>query len=231
MNIKFIWVDNKNDMELCYKLRNDVFTLEQKFDEAIDKDEYDELSNHILVFDNDLPIATARIFLNEDYYKVGRFCVLKEYRGYKIGLQMMKEIIKYIRNTNVKTIKLSAQYHAYKFYEKCGFESVGDIYLEEDVDHILMIYNIKDLNECRKELDIIDKDINTLFTKRMNIIRQVALYKKSCNISVLDSNREQIIIDNLLNNIDEEYKIYYKELIETILKVSKDYQKEIIENE
>ena len=228
MNLIFKWVDNQNDMDLCYKLRNEVFTLEQHFDEEIDRDEYDEVSNHILILDNELPIATARILLNQDYYKVGRFCVIKSYRKKNIGFKMMEEILSFIRKTDIKLVKLSAQYHAYKFYEICGFKTVGDIYLEEGAEHILMVYNIYNLQDCREKLDKIDQEIMNLFTLRMNVVKQVGLYKKVNNIDVLDSTREQEIIDTLINKIDPEFKVYYKELIKTFLKVSKDYQLDII---
>ena len=231
MKLIYKWVNNEIDMEACYKIRYDVFTLEQNFDAEIDKDEYDKVSKHILVLDNDKPIATSRIFIKDNYYKAGRICVLKEYRNKNIGYNMMNKIIEFVRTTDIKLIKLSSQYHAYKFYEKCGFKTVGEPYLEEGEKHILMTKEIFHLNDCRNQLNEIDSKLMDIFKERMDIIQEVGLYKKANNIDIYDNNREQEIINALTSKIDPKYKVYYKQLIETILKVSKDYQQEIIDND
>ena len=48
-----------------------------------------------------------------------------------------------------------------------------------------------DLQECRKEIDIIDKEILRLFEKRMKVCENVAEYKIHTGKKVLDPKREQ----------------------------------------
>ena len=48
-----------------------------------------------------------------------------------------------------------------------------------------------DLQECRKEIDAIDKEILRLFEKRMKVSESVAEYKIHTGKQVLDPKREQ----------------------------------------
>ena len=50
---------------------------------------------------------------------------------------------------------------------------------------------MKDLNQCRKEIDKIDKELMYLFEKRMDIAINVAEYKKENNLPILNSTRER----------------------------------------
>lgn len=125
----------KENIDECYKIRFKVFIDEQKFDENIEVDEFDKIASHILIYKNELPIATARFFCVDDYYKIGRVCILKEYRNLKLGNFLMSEIEKEILKTNCKKIVLSSQYQTIGFYEKNGFVKVGDPYFEEGCKH------------------------------------------------------------------------------------------------
>ena len=48
-----------------------------------------------------------------------------------------------------------------------------------------------DLQECRKEIDVIDKEIMSLFEKRMKVCEDVAKYKIHTGKKVLDPKREK----------------------------------------
>lgn len=54
-----------------------------------------------------------------------------------------------------------------------------------------------DLSDIRKKIDEIDKDLLTKFIERMDCTRQVAEYKTEHNIPVLNSAREQEILDSV----------------------------------
>ena len=45
---------------------------------------------------------------------------------------------------------------------------------------------MKDLKEIRKEINQIDEEMLKLFEKRMDVVNDVALYKKENNIPILD---------------------------------------------
>lgn len=76
------------------------------------------------------------------------------------------------------------------------------------------------------QLNKIDDDIKSLFIKRMEIIKEIAKYKKENNLPVLDAKREQEMIDRLSKDTGE-LKEHYLELLSTILKESKKFQEKI----
>lgn len=58
----------------------------------------------------------------------------------------------------------------------------------------------------------------------------VAEYKKENNLPILDSKREETIINKNVELLDnKELETYYLEFFKTLLKVSKDYQKKLNE--
>ena len=56
-----------------------------------------------------------------------------------------------------------------------------------------------DLNELRTSIDEIDSQILELFEKRMELCKNVALYKKENNLPVFQSGRETQIIEKVRN--------------------------------
>lgn len=84
---------------------------------------------------------------------------------------------------------------------------------------------MKELNELRKEIDAIDKDIALLYNKRMDVISKIKKIKKDNNLNIQDNERENNLINENLKNIKDEYKDYYISLEKHILKLSKDYQR------
>ena len=51
-----------------------------------------------------------------------------------------------------------------------------------------------DLNQLRNDIDKLDKEILSAFEKRMDLCRQVALYKKENNLPIFQEGREKEII-------------------------------------
>ena len=81
---------------------------------------------------------------------------------------------------------------------------------------------MKDLNEARLRLNDIDEKMKSLFIERMNIVKDIALYKKENNLPIFDSKREEEMKERLSKDV-RELKEYYLELLNTILKESKKY--------
>ena len=120
------------------EIRNEVFGKEQGFINEFD--EKDEVSVHLVAFDNETPVATCRIYKDEnDAYAVGRLAVVKAYRGKNIGAQILSEAENYIRSQGGKEISVSAQVRVEEFYKKQGFTPLGGVYLDESCPHIKMI--------------------------------------------------------------------------------------------
>ena len=69
--------------------------------------------------------------------------VLKEYRKKGVGKAIIKEILKHYLNLNqVNNLTLNSQLQAKDFYKKFGFVEVGEEFIEADIIHQKMIYNV-----------------------------------------------------------------------------------------
>lgn len=121
------------------EIRQKVFVKEQGFQDEFD--ETDDIAAHIVLFDeNDLPVATCRVFLDAemDSHILGRLAVIKEYRGKNIGSAVLKEAERYVQENYGKCISLHAQCRAADFYRKSGYTEFGGIEEEQGCPHIWM---------------------------------------------------------------------------------------------
>lgn len=125
-------------------LREEVFCIEQGFAKEIEinANEYDY--THISMYNVEgLLIAYCRYIIENNVIHLGRVVVKKDFRNKGIGLLLIKnaeDIIK--NNTECKKIILHSQYQVVPFYEKCGYIKEGDLFLEDNYPHYLMIKNI-----------------------------------------------------------------------------------------
>ena len=91
---------------------------------------------------------------------------------------------------------------------------------------------MKNLDEIRLSINEVDLKIIESFKERMNLAKEVAIYKKENNMQVFDPKREEALIAKNINALnDKELEGYYLEVFKEILKQSKEYQKKIIDNE
>jgi predicted GNAT family N-acyltransferase len=133
------WDQLQQDAKL---IRTQVFICEQGITEADEWDDQDLISQHFVIYDQDQPIATARLLENNS---VGRVAVLKAYRGQGLGQMIMLEIISYAQKQGLSVLTLSSQVHAISFYKKLGFTVQGNSYDECGIPHIEMTMNLNTL--------------------------------------------------------------------------------------
>lgn len=119
----------------AYYVRKTVFMDEQGF--SYELDDIDEYATHAVLYIDNKPIAAGRIFEQNGSYHIGRICVLKPYRHQNYASKIMDALEAYgFEKTN--EIVLSAQCHAKGFYEKRGYMSYGEEYLDEFCPHVDM---------------------------------------------------------------------------------------------
>lgn len=119
-------------------IRTEVFMREQGF-----KDEFDEWDNevsHVVLFINEKAAGTGRLLPGENnkIFVIGRVAVLRQYRKLHLGSKIISELEKLAKKLGGTSVELSAQCRAQKFYEKLGYASNGDTYLDEFCEHIHM---------------------------------------------------------------------------------------------
>ncbi len=84
---------------------------------------------------------------------------------------------------------------------------------------------MKDLKQCRKEIDEIDQQMIELFEQRMNVAKDVVLYKLEHNMPIFQSEREKQVIEKNVNRIRNlKLKKYAEIYIQDMMNISKSYQ-------
>lgn len=124
------------------QLRIEVFVVEQNCIYQ-DCDGKDQNAWHLCGYDERNLIAYCRILPKGIAYQeaasIGRVVTKNNARGKKLGKELMQRAIQNVRNLTGETeIVLSAQLYLKRFYEHLGFVPEGDVYLEDNIEHIKM---------------------------------------------------------------------------------------------
>lgn len=124
--------------EEAHAIREAVFLQEQGFTEEFD--ETDKTARHLLLFEKEKPMATARLFEGEEpgVFWVGRVAVLPPFRGRGLGAEMLRLLEGEAKRNGGRKILISAQCQAQPFYEKQGYTAMGPVYLDEHCPHVHM---------------------------------------------------------------------------------------------
>ncbi len=120
-------------------IRETVFLDEQGFEKEYD--ENDNVAKHIVIYENSEAIATCRLYWDKEVncYHVGRIAVLKPHRGKGLGIKIVTEAERLIKEMGGKEVFISGQLRVAEFYvNKLGYTQYGDTYLEEKVPHVAL---------------------------------------------------------------------------------------------
>ncbi len=119
------------------KVRSQIFNVELKMN-CQDMDGVDFDAWHFYLQEDGKIVAYLRAYyVDKTTIRIGRVLTLEHGKG--MGVEIMKKSIAYIKqNMPCKTICLDSQKHAIGFYEKLGFKTVSDEFLEEGVLHVKM---------------------------------------------------------------------------------------------
>lgn len=88
-----------------------------------------------------------------------------------------------------------------------------------------------DLEELRKELNLIDDKMSKLFNERMKIVEEIGREKKNTTAKIFDPARENEVLLRLTENVEEKYYPYLKKVYGTVFETSKACQARIIGRE
>lgn len=87
------------------------------------------------------------------------------------------------------------------------------------------------LEEARKEINVVDNELVLLLEKRMRAVVAVAEYKKLNNIPILDEKREAIVLEKVKNLVEnQEFSESILEIFQNIMDATKKYQAKKIKN-
>ena len=123
-------------------VRRTVFIEEQHVPEEEEVDQFENEATHFVLYDNEQPIGAGRFRTIDGVGKIERICVLSTYRNRGIGRIIMEAIEQYAKENGVLKAKLNAQTHAQPFYEKLGYETVSDVFMDAGIPHVTMVKNL-----------------------------------------------------------------------------------------
>ena len=145
--IKYIWKAfnelSSDELYAMIHLRQKVFIVEQDCP-YIDADYTDQDAFHLLAYKDNKLIGYLRAFKPGIKYEgssIGRIVTEMNSRGLGVGKQITKEGVNFLGKKYFDSeIIISAQHRLKSFYTDLGFISRGEVYLEDDIDHIQMYF-------------------------------------------------------------------------------------------
>ena len=127
------------------RLRSEVFVVEQNC-VFLDMDNKDQQCWHVSGWNHDQLIAYTRIVPPGIAYKepsIGRVVTSPSARRTGAGWQVMEySIEKLFSIFGKQPIRIGAQLYLKNFYESLGFHQSSDVYLDDGIEHIEMLFPI-----------------------------------------------------------------------------------------
>lgn len=125
-----------------FRLRINVFVVEQNC-AFPDADNKDQQAWHMQFYQEGSLAAYSRIFPADIVYpqaSIGRIVTASQFRKMNLGRTLVnKSIDKLYELFGKQDILIGAQLYLKKFYESFGFSALGNIYVEDGIDHIHML--------------------------------------------------------------------------------------------
>ncbi len=125
------------ELEQIFAIRKEVFVVEQDCPPELEW-EFEEESAHFLAKVDGIPAGAARWRKTEKGFKLERFAVLKAYRGFGLGQELVKTVLADLP-AEAAYVYLHAQIQAMGLYTKFGFVAEGPQFEEAGIQHFKMV--------------------------------------------------------------------------------------------
>ena len=142
MQVKRITADE--DLKKAFNIRKEVFVEEQGVLLEDEFDEFDRLNGpcqHILIYCNQQPVGTGRIRILDGLGKLERICVLKSLSQIWSWQSDYQCTGRNSKRNGLSQVKLHGQTQAEGFYQKLGYRTSSDVFMEDGIPHVLMLKN------------------------------------------------------------------------------------------
>lgn len=128
------------DRSALRSVRETVFVREQGVPLALEWDEFDAVSRHVLAETAEGAVGTGRLLPDGH---IGRMAVLAGWRGQGVGSTMFRALLDLAADAGHRRVMLSAQSGVQDFYRRFGFETEGPSYLEAGIEHVAMARDLR----------------------------------------------------------------------------------------
>jgi predicted GNAT family N-acyltransferase len=125
------------DIDECFRIREEVFVVEQNVPVDLERDEHDSKALHFIALADGQSVGTARVVLGDNgtSAKIGRVAVCRSNRGFGIGKLLIAAIEESPDLRHVHNFLLDAQMHALQFYARLGYEAYGEEFIDAGIPH------------------------------------------------------------------------------------------------
>ena len=103
------WIHGSDDISLAKAVREQVFVNEQGFAPEQEFDTFDNGAWHVVAMEDETPIGTGRLYIDDGKFTIGRLCVLPEYRNMGIGDALMRLLMDRGLEVGAPALYISAQ--------------------------------------------------------------------------------------------------------------------------
>ena len=117
-------------------LRSVVFVVGQKITSEPEVDGLDPECDHALLWEDDRLVGTARIFSKQRPVVVGRVAVHPEHQSKGLGTKLMLAIQEHLGHL---PCELHAQAHLERWYTQLGWRREGEVFVEAEIEHVMMV--------------------------------------------------------------------------------------------
>jgi predicted GNAT family N-acyltransferase len=119
-------------------LREEVFCGEQGVSLAEERDGRDAEALHLVVVDDGVVVGTCRLLIEGTTVKLGRMAVSRTRRGLGLARALITEAEARARALGAERMELAAQLNAQALYDRAGYDSYGDVFLDAGIEHVMM---------------------------------------------------------------------------------------------
>lgn len=130
--------DSVEEIEGARRVRRKVFVEEQGVPEELELDAVDAIAIHLVLLSQGEVVATARVYEQAGEWHAGRVAVLQEWRGQGIGTRMMELAAAVAYQQGADHLTLNAQLAVIPFYERLGYQAIGEVFSEAGILHRTM---------------------------------------------------------------------------------------------
>ena len=142
MNIEKIKVKTKDELEICSKLRKEVFGDEEFAPEQLyiidELDNNIDTHNYLLKIDDNYVSTIRFIKIDDETIKIQRMVVPKKYRRNGYASIILKFLEEDAKEMGYKKIIMDSAFSAVPFYEKNDYLKKSDVFYEDGRPHVKM---------------------------------------------------------------------------------------------
>ncbi len=139
------------DAKDTYNIRHEILRPDGNIEDCQFPGDNDELSFHLGAYIDDKLVSVASFYMDNhptidaDYqFRLRGMATLQEHSGQGMSSALLRTAFPLIKKNHVNTLWCNARLSAAGFYEKVGFETIGEEFDIEGIGpHILMIKKLE----------------------------------------------------------------------------------------